>query len=73
VLREELASLRAAGMLGEDVLGSGRRLEFNIFTSPGGYILGEESALIECMEGHRGEPRNKPPFPGNYGLWGSRR
>ena len=42
----------------------------DIFTSPGGYILGEESALIECMEGHRGEPRNKPPFPGGYGLWG---
>ncbi len=41
-----------------------------MFTSPGGYILGEESALIECMEGHRGEPRNKPPFPGVYGLWG---
>ena len=41
-----------------------------IFTSPGGYILGEESALLECMEGHRGEPRNKPPFPGIYGLWG---
>ena len=41
-----------------------------MFTSPGGYILGEESALIECMEGHRGEPRNKPPFPGVYGLHG---
>ena len=41
-----------------------------IFTSPGGYILGEETALIECMEGHRGEPRNKPPFPGGYGLHG---
>jgi NADH:ubiquinone oxidoreductase subunit F (NADH-binding) len=41
-----------------------------VFTSPGGYILGEETALIECMEGHRGEPRNKPPFPGTYGLWG---
>ena len=41
-----------------------------VFTSPGGYILGEESALIECMEGHRGEPRNKPPFPGTYGLYG---
>ena len=43
---------------------------WSVFTSPGGYILGEESALIECMEGHRGEPRNKPPFPGTYGLWG---
>ena len=41
-----------------------------MFTSPGGYILGEETALIECMEGHRGEPRNKPPFPGGYGLHG---
>ena len=52
------------------MLGSGRRLAVEVFTSPGGYILGEESALIECMEGHRGEPRNKPPFPGIYGLWG---
>ena len=41
-----------------------------MFVSPGGYILGEETALLECMEGHRGEPRNKPPFPGNYGLHG---
>ena len=70
VVREELANLRTAGLLGDDVLGSGKRLEVDIFTSPGGYILGEESALIECMEGHRGEPRNKPPFPGIYGLWG---
>ena len=50
--------------------GTGRRLTIEIFTSPGGYILGEESALLECMEGHRGEPRNKPPFPALYGLWG---
>ena len=70
MLREELAALRESGLLGDDVLGSGRRLEVDVFTSPGGYILGEESALIECMEGHRGEPRNKPPFPGIYGLWG---
>jgi NADH:ubiquinone oxidoreductase subunit F (NADH-binding)/NADH:ubiquinone oxidoreductase subunit E len=48
----------------------GTELRLEVFTSPGGYILGEESALIECMEGHRGEPRNKPPFPGVYGLWG---
>jgi NADH:ubiquinone oxidoreductase subunit F (NADH-binding)/NADH:ubiquinone oxidoreductase subunit E len=63
LLRTELDGLRAAGLIGP-----GREVE--IFTSPGGYILGEESALIECMEGHRGEPRNKPPFPGVYGLWG---
>ena len=56
--------------LGPDAGGSGQRLSVEVFTSPGGYILGEESALIECMEGHRGEPRNKPPFPAIYGLWG---
>jgi NADH:ubiquinone oxidoreductase subunit F (NADH-binding) len=70
VLRDELDRLRDEGLLGSDVLGSGRRLEVELFVSPGGYILGEESALLECMEGHRGEPRNKPPFPGTYGLWG---
>jgi NADH:ubiquinone oxidoreductase subunit F (NADH-binding)/NADH:ubiquinone oxidoreductase subunit E len=70
VLRAEIEAIRAAGLLGTDVLGSGRTLQLDIFTSPGGYILGEESALIEAMEGHRGEPRNKPPFPGIYGLWG---
>jgi NADH:ubiquinone oxidoreductase subunit F (NADH-binding)/NADH:ubiquinone oxidoreductase subunit E len=69
-VRAELDAARAAGVIGNDVLGSGRRLDIDIFTSPGGYILGEESALIECMEGHRGEPRNKPPFPGVNGLWG---
>ena len=52
------------------MLGSVRNLNIEAFTAPGGYILGEESALIECMEGHRGEPRNKPPFPGTNGLWG---
>jgi NADH:ubiquinone oxidoreductase subunit F (NADH-binding)/NADH:ubiquinone oxidoreductase subunit E len=70
VIRGEIEALRAAGLVGEDAAGSGRRLSVEVFTSPGGYILGEESALIECMEGHRGEPRNKPPFPGTYGLWG---
>ena len=69
-IRAELDVARAAGVIGDDALGSGRRLDIDVFTSPGGYILGEESALIECMEGHRGEPRNKPPFPGVYGLWG---
>ena len=70
VLREELEALRTAGLVGPDSCGSGRRLNVEIFVSPGGYILGEETALIECMEGHRGEPRNKPPFPGVYGLHG---
>jgi formate dehydrogenase beta subunit len=70
VLEAEIERLREEGLVGDHVLGTGRRLQIEIFTSPGGYILGEESALLECMEGHRGEPRNKPPFPGLYGLWG---
>jgi formate dehydrogenase beta subunit len=70
LIRREIEALRAAGLVGPDAAGPGRRLSVEVFTSPGGYILGEESALIECMEGHRGEPRNKPPFPGTYGLWG---
>jgi formate dehydrogenase beta subunit len=64
VLRAELDRLRGLGLLDE------AGVTVDIFVSPGGYILGEESALIECMEGHRGEPRNKPPFPGIAGLWG---
>jgi formate dehydrogenase beta subunit len=70
LVRREIDRLRAAGLAGPDVLRSGRRLSVEVFTSPGGYILGEESAMIECMEGHRGEPRNKPPFPGVHGLYG---
>jgi NADH:ubiquinone oxidoreductase subunit F (NADH-binding)/NADH:ubiquinone oxidoreductase subunit E len=70
VIRAEIEWLREIGLVGPDAGGSGRRLSVEVFTSPGGYILGEESALIECMEGHRGEPRNKPPYPGTYGLHG---
>jgi NADH:ubiquinone oxidoreductase subunit F (NADH-binding) len=70
VLRAEIDALREGGVIGPDACGSGRRLQLDVFVSPGGYILGEETALLECMEGHRGEPRNKPPFPGNYGLHG---
>jgi formate dehydrogenase/NADH-quinone oxidoreductase subunit F len=70
VIRREIENLREAGLIGPDAAGPGRPLTVEVFTSPGGYILGEESALIECMEGHRGEPRNKPPFPGVHGLHG---
>jgi formate dehydrogenase/NADH-quinone oxidoreductase subunit F len=75
VISAEIDRLREAGLIGPAVSagngnGRGKRLNVEVFVSPGGYILGEESALIECMEGHRGEPRNKPPFPGTYGLHG---
>ena len=51
------------------MLGSGRAFELEIFVSPGGYICGEESALLEAIEGKRGEPRNKPPFLVTNGLY----
>ena len=47
----------------------GSDFDIRIAVSPGGYILGEETALLECLEDKRGEPRNKPPFPGQKGLW----
>lgn len=59
---------REAGWLGDDILGSGFGYDIEIFVSPGGYILGEETALLEALEDRRGEPRNKPPFPGQKGL-----
>ncbi len=61
---------RRLGALGDDVFGLGWSFDVDVFVSPGGYILGEETALLECMEDRRGEPRNKPPFPGQRGLFG---
>ena len=69
ILGEEIRRAYRAGLLGKNILGSGLEFELRLFVSPGGYICGEESALIEAIEGHRAEPRNKPPFPGVIGLW----
>jgi len=62
ILQRTIEEARAAGMLGS-------AFDIEIFVSPGGYILGEETALLEAMEDRRGEPRNKPPYPGQKGLW----
>lgn len=69
-LESALADARQRGILGEDAAGSGLPFDIEIFVSPGGYILGEETALLEALEDKRGEPRNKPPYPGTHGLWG---
>ena len=69
ILGEELRRAYRMGVLGKGILGSNIDFDLEIFVSPGGYICGEESALIEAIEGHRAEPRNKPPFPGVAGLW----
>ncbi|HYT89958.1 MAG TPA: NADH-ubiquinone oxidoreductase-F iron-sulfur binding region domain-containing protein [Gemmataceae bacterium] len=69
-IREAIRQAEAAGVCGEQLLGSGRSFPVEVFISPGGYIQGEESALLEAMEDRRGEPRNKPPFPVTHGLYG---
>lgn len=69
ILGEEIRRCYHAGLLGKKILGSDLDFDLDVFVSPGGYICGEESALIEAIEGHRAEPRNKPPFPGQIGLW----
>jgi len=69
ILGEELRRCYHGGLLGKNILGSELAFDLEIFVSPGGYICGEESALLEAIEGKRAEPRNKPPFPGQAGLW----
>jgi formate dehydrogenase beta subunit len=69
-LERALADARETGILGDNAAGSGKKFDIEIFVSPGGYILGEETALLEALEDKRGEPRNKPPYPGTHGLWG---
>ncbi|MCI0460754.1 MAG: NAD(P)H-dependent oxidoreductase subunit E [Gemmataceae bacterium] len=66
---EALHRAREMGVVGDNVLGSGLKFSLEVFVSPGGYIQGEESALLEAMEDRRGEPRNKPPFPVTHGLY----
>ena len=65
-----LAEARAAGYLGENILGSGVNFELFSHHGWGAYICGEESALLESIEGKKGQPRFKPPFPANVGLYG---
>ena len=73
---EQIEAMRAAigraetlGVCGKNVLGTGRFFPVEVFVSPGGYICGEQSALIEAMEGKRAEPRNKPPLLETNGLF----
>ncbi|HUZ84779.1 MAG TPA: NAD(P)H-dependent oxidoreductase subunit E [Gaiellales bacterium] len=61
---------RERGLLGDDVMGRGLRFEIRVERGAGAYICGEETALFNSIEGYRGEPRNKPPFPVDAGLFG---
>jgi NADH-quinone oxidoreductase subunit F len=70
ILRKAIAEAYEAGYLGKDILGSGFHFDLYIHSSAGRYICGEETALINSMEGKRGIPRAKPPFPAVSGLFG---
>ena len=69
-LRDAIGQARAAGLLGDDAAGSGLRFDVELRRGQGAYICGEETALFNSIEGFRGEPRQKPPFPTTHGLFG---
>lgn len=67
---EALEEARAAGFLGDKLLGSDFSFQLHAFHGYGAYICGEETALLESLEGKKGQPRFKPPFPASFGLYG---
>jgi NADH-quinone oxidoreductase subunit F len=69
-LGHAISEARRQGFLGDDVMGAGFRFDIELFRGAGAYICGEETATFNSIEGHRGEPRNKPPFPVEVGLFG---
>jgi NADH-quinone oxidoreductase subunit F len=71
ILEKAIAEAKAQGFLGKNILGSGYDLELVVHPGGGAYICGEETALLESLEGKRGNPRNKPPFPAVKGLYQS--
>ncbi len=71
IMEAALKEARKAGLIGENINGSGIDFQIYTFYGAGAYICGEETALIESIEGKRGQPRIKPPFPTSHGLYGS--
>ncbi len=69
-LRQALGEAANAGLIGENILGSGFSCDIDLHVSAGRYICGEETALMNALEGVRANPRSKPPFPAVKGLWG---
>jgi NADH-quinone oxidoreductase subunit F len=69
-MTEALSRCEAEGLLGDNVSGSGFRLRLWLFEGAGAFVCGEETALLESIEGQRGIPRMRPPYPAESGLWG---
>ena len=70
ILEHAIAQARQCGLLGSDIFGSGWSFDLSVRRGAGAYVCGEETGLIESIEGHAGEPRGRPPFPVSEGLWG---
>ncbi len=70
IFKNAINQAREAGLLGKDILGSGWDFDLHVHLGAGAYICGEETALLESIEGKKGQPRFKPPFPASYGLYG---
>ncbi len=69
-LQQAVAEAREAGFIGTNILGSGYDLDVIVHAGAGAYICGEETALLDSLEGRRGQPRLRPPFPAVAGLYG---
>ncbi len=69
ILECAIAEARLAGHIGADIYGSGVTVDIHVHAGAGAYICGEETALLESLEGKRGKPRSKPPFPATHGLY----
>jgi NADP-reducing hydrogenase subunit HndC len=69
-LKNAIQQAEEMGVLGNNIFGSTFNFHLHVHSGAGAYICGEETALIESIEGKRGEPRNRPPYPVTYGLWG---
>ena len=69
-LRGAIEQAKEMGLLGKNIFGSDFSFEIHVHSGAGAYICGEETALLESIEGKRGEPRARPPYPTTNGLWG---
>jgi NADH:ubiquinone oxidoreductase subunit F (NADH-binding)/NAD-dependent dihydropyrimidine dehydrogenase PreA subunit len=69
-LKTAIAAMRRLGLLGEDILGGGFSFDLAVKEGAGAFVCGEETALIASLEGRRGMPRTRPPYPAESGLWG---
>jgi NADH-quinone oxidoreductase subunit F len=69
-IKDAMRQCRNCGLLGDDILGKGYSLDLHILEGAGAFVCGEETALIASLEGKRGNPRYRPPYPAQKGLWG---